>query len=153
MGRFSSSVAGTFVGKSHLVDPTLDSAADGRSHDPVGTGCGWLCGRPAEARAVLEELYRLYCYSGLRLHRRRGRQDAQDLTQDFFVHLLKKVLWPGLTRSGAGSAASCSARWTISWPIAVVIGCSNSPTRITPPLRVVRDRSVPVYLSTIALCQ
>ena len=46
----------------------------------------------AEARAALEELYRLYCYPVYAFIRRRGhgRQDAQDLTQDFFVHLLVK---------------------------------------------------------------
>jgi RNA polymerase sigma factor (sigma-70 family) len=45
-----------------------------------------------EARAALEELYRLYCYPVYAFIRRRGhsRQDAQDLTQDFFVHLLDK---------------------------------------------------------------
>jgi DNA-directed RNA polymerase specialized sigma24 family protein len=38
----------------------------------------------------LEELYRLYCDPVYAFIRRRGhgRQDAQDLTQDFFVHLL-----------------------------------------------------------------
>jgi DNA-directed RNA polymerase specialized sigma24 family protein len=46
----------------------------------------------AEARIALEELYRLYCYPVYAFIRRRGygRQDAQDLTQDFFVHLLAK---------------------------------------------------------------
>jgi RNA polymerase sigma factor (sigma-70 family) len=46
----------------------------------------------AEARAALEELYRLYCYPVYAFIRRRGhgRPDAQDLTQDFFVHLLEK---------------------------------------------------------------
>jgi DNA-directed RNA polymerase specialized sigma24 family protein len=46
----------------------------------------------AEARAALEEFYRLYCYPVYAFIRRRGydRQDAQDLTQDFFVHLLDK---------------------------------------------------------------
>jgi RNA polymerase sigma factor (sigma-70 family) len=46
----------------------------------------------AEARAALEELYRLYCYPVYAFIRRRGNahQDAQDLTQDFFVHLLAK---------------------------------------------------------------
>src|SRR5262249_57613655 len=46
----------------------------------------------AEARAAFEELYRLYCYPVYAFIRRSGygRQDAQDLTQDFFVHLLEK---------------------------------------------------------------
>jgi DNA-directed RNA polymerase specialized sigma24 family protein len=39
-----------------------------------------------------KKLYRLYCYPVYAFIRRRGygRQDAQDLTQDFFVHLLEK---------------------------------------------------------------
>ena len=46
----------------------------------------------AEVRTALEELYRVYCYPIYAFIRRRGygRQDAQDLTQDFFVHLLEK---------------------------------------------------------------
>ena len=45
-----------------------------------------------EARAALDVLYRTYCYPIYAFIRRRGydRQDAQDLTQDFFVHLLEK---------------------------------------------------------------
>jgi RNA polymerase sigma factor (sigma-70 family) len=45
-----------------------------------------------EARAALDELYRVYCYPVYAFIRRRsyGRQDAQDLTQDFFVYLLEK---------------------------------------------------------------
>src|ERR1700726_3563049 len=43
-------------------------------------------------RAAFEDLYRSYCYPVYSFIRRRGhaRQDAQDLTQDFFVHLLQK---------------------------------------------------------------
>jgi RNA polymerase sigma factor (sigma-70 family) len=57
----------------------------------VGTSGRRLSGA-AEARAALEELYRLYCYPVYAFIRRRGhdRQDAQDLTQDFFIHLLEK---------------------------------------------------------------
>jgi len=47
------------------------------------------------------------------------------LTQDFFVHLLEKGALGGSTRSVAGSAASCSARWTISWPM--------PPNALAPP--------------------
>ncbi len=45
-----------------------------------------------EAHAALDALYRTYCYPIYAFIRRRGydRQDAQDLTQDFFVHLLEK---------------------------------------------------------------
>ena len=40
----------------------------------------------------MEEVYRLYCYPVYAFIRRRGhaRSDAQDLTQDFFIHLLEK---------------------------------------------------------------
>jgi DNA-directed RNA polymerase specialized sigma24 family protein len=95
MGRFSLSTPGTFVGKSCLVDATLDSAAGGRPNFPT-TQWGLVVAASArgagEARAALEELYRLYCYPVYAFIRRRGhgRQDAQDLTQDFFVHLLEK---------------------------------------------------------------
>ena len=46
----------------------------------------------AEARTALEALYRTYCDPIYAFIRKRGygRQDAQDLTQDFFVHLLEK---------------------------------------------------------------
>ena len=46
----------------------------------------------AEARAALDGLYRAYCYPVYAFIRRRGygRPDAQDLTQDFFIHLLEK---------------------------------------------------------------
>ena len=45
-----------------------------------------------EARTAFEALYRTYCYPIYAFIRRRGyaRQDAQDLTQDFFVHLVEK---------------------------------------------------------------
>ena len=86
---------GNFVGKSRLVDATLDSTDGGRPKLPT-TQWGLLVAASAEdagkARAALEELYRLYCYPIYAFIRRRGhgRQDAQDLTQDFFVHLLEK---------------------------------------------------------------
>jgi RNA polymerase sigma factor (sigma-70 family) len=46
----------------------------------------------AEARTALEALYRTYYDPVYAFIRRRdyGRQDAQDLMQDFFVHLLEK---------------------------------------------------------------
>jgi DNA-directed RNA polymerase specialized sigma24 family protein len=77
------------------VDATLDSAAGGRPNFRT-TQWGLVIAASAEgaeeARAALEELYRLYCrpvYSFIRC-RGHNRQDAQDLTQDFFVHLLEK---------------------------------------------------------------
>jgi RNA polymerase sigma factor (sigma-70 family) len=77
------------------VDPTLDSAVGGR---PNFLTTQWelvvaaSTEGSAEANAALEELYRLYCYPVYAFIRRRGhgRQDAQDLTQDFFVHLVEK---------------------------------------------------------------
>lgn len=45
-----------------------------------------------DRRSALESLYRSYCSPVYFFIRRRGcnRQDAQDLTQDFFVHLVEK---------------------------------------------------------------
>ena len=73
----------------------FDSRAGGRSNF-LTTQWGLVSAASAEgaaeARAALEELYRLYCYPVYAFIRRRGhgRQDAQDLTQDFVVHLLEK---------------------------------------------------------------
>ena len=77
------------------MDTPLDSTAGGR---PIFHTTQWLivaaasAEGTAQARAALEELYRFYCYPVYAFIRRRGygRQDAQDLTQDFFVHLLEK---------------------------------------------------------------
>jgi DNA-directed RNA polymerase specialized sigma24 family protein len=83
------------VRKSRLVGATLDSTAGGRPKLPTtqwGLVVAASAEGAAEARAALEELYRLYCYPVYAFIRRRGhgRQDAQHLTQDFFVHLLEK---------------------------------------------------------------
>ena len=90
-----------FLAKSSLVDAALDSTAGGRPNF-LTTQWGLVAAASAEgaaeARAALDELYRLYCYPVYAFIRRRGygRQDAQDLTQDFFVHLLEKErLGPG----------------------------------------------------------
>jgi RNA polymerase sigma factor (sigma-70 family) len=88
-------VSQTFSAESRLVDARLDSTA-GRRPNFVTTRWGLVAAASAEgaaeSRAALEELYRLYCYPVYAFIRRRGhgRQDAQDLTQDFFVHLLEK---------------------------------------------------------------
>ena len=80
---------------SPLVDAALDSTAGGRPKF-LTTQWGLVAAASAEgtaeARAALDGLYRLYCYPVYAFIRRRGhgRQDAQDLTQDFFVHLLEK---------------------------------------------------------------
>jgi len=49
-------------------------------------------GADDQNRAAFEDLYRSYCYPVYAFIRRRGysRQDAQDLTHDFFIHLLEK---------------------------------------------------------------
>ena len=80
--------------ESRFVDASLDSKAGGRPNF-LTTQWGLVIAASAddaEARAALEELYRLYCYPVYAFIRRRGhgRQDAQDLTQDFFVHLLER---------------------------------------------------------------
>jgi DNA-directed RNA polymerase specialized sigma24 family protein len=77
------------------VDAPLDSTTGGR---PDFRTTQWKlvaalsADSAPEARAALEELYRLYSYPVYAFIRRRGhrRQDAQDLTQDFFVHLVEK---------------------------------------------------------------
>ena len=85
----------TLSGRIRLVGAPLDSTAGARSNF-LTTQWGLVTAASAEgaaeARAALEELYRLYCYPVYAFIRRRGygRQDAQDLTQDFFVHLLEK---------------------------------------------------------------
>ena len=72
----------------------LDSTAGGRPNF-LTTEWGLITASAegsAEARAALEGLYRAYCYPVYTFIRRRGhsRPDAQDLTQDFFIHLLEK---------------------------------------------------------------
>ena len=49
-------------------------------------------GEGEQSRHALEDLYRSYCYPVYSFVRRRGhrRQDAQDITHDFFVYLLEK---------------------------------------------------------------
>jgi RNA polymerase sigma factor (sigma-70 family) len=77
------------------VDAALDSTAAGRPNF-LTTQWGLVATASAEgaaeARAALDGLYRVYCYPVYAFIRRRGygREDAQDLTQDFFVHLLEK---------------------------------------------------------------
>jgi len=58
-------------------------------------------GEGEQSRNALEDLYHSYCYPVYSFIRRRGqsRQDAQDLTHDFFVHLLEK---DGFNRAAAG---------------------------------------------------
>ena len=77
------------------MDAALDSTAAGRPKF-LTTQWGLIAAASAEgtaeARAALGGLYRIYCYPVYAFIRRRGygREDAQDLTQDFFVHLLAK---------------------------------------------------------------
>jgi DNA-directed RNA polymerase specialized sigma24 family protein len=83
------------LAKSRLVEAPLDSTAGQRPNFRT-TQWGLVATASAEgvaeARVALEELYRLYCYPVYASIRPRGhgRHDAQDLTQDFFVHLLEK---------------------------------------------------------------
>jgi RNA polymerase sigma factor (sigma-70 family) len=58
-------------------------------------------GEGEQSRNALEDLYQSYCYPVYSFIRRRGhiRQDAQDLTHDFFVYLLEK---DGFNRAAAG---------------------------------------------------
>jgi RNA polymerase sigma factor (sigma-70 family) len=83
------------LAKSRLVEAPLDSTAGERPNFRTtqwGLVAAASAEGAAEARVALEELYRLYCYPVYAFIRRRGhgRHDAQDLTQDFFVHLLEK---------------------------------------------------------------
>ncbi len=84
-----------FPAKSGLLDALLDSTAGGRPKF-LTTQWGLLVAASsegaAEARAAMEEVYCLYCYPVYAFIRRRGhaRCDAQDLTPDFFIHLLEK---------------------------------------------------------------
>jgi DNA-directed RNA polymerase specialized sigma24 family protein len=77
------------------VSAALDSTVGGRPN-LLTTQWGLVAAASAEgtaeACAASEQLYRLYSYPLYAFIRRRGygRQDAQDLTQDFFVHLLDK---------------------------------------------------------------
>jgi RNA polymerase sigma factor (sigma-70 family) len=78
------------------VDAALDSTNGGEARLAT-TQWGLVAtaaeGGAAEAKAALGELYGVYCYPVYCFIRRRGyrREDAQDLTQDFFVHLLEKA--------------------------------------------------------------
>jgi RNA polymerase sigma factor (sigma-70 family) len=80
---------------SAVVDAALESTAVGRPNF-LTTQWGLVATASTqgttEARAALDGLYRVYCYPVYAFIRRRGydRQDAQDLTQDFFVYLLEK---------------------------------------------------------------
>jgi DNA-directed RNA polymerase specialized sigma24 family protein len=58
-------------------------------------------GEGEKSRDALENLYHSYCYPVYSFVRRRGytRQDAQDLTHDFFIYLLEK---DGFSRAAAG---------------------------------------------------
>jgi DNA-directed RNA polymerase specialized sigma24 family protein len=82
-------------GKEALVKAGLRSTGAGRPNF-VTTQWGLITNasaeNAAESRTALEALYRTYSYPIYAFVRRRGyaRQDAQDLTQDFFIHLLEK---------------------------------------------------------------
>jgi len=72
----------------------LSSTAGGNAHFET-TQWGLVAAASAgdeNGKIALESLYRSYCAPVYSFLRRRGfnRQDAQDLTQDFFLHLLEK---------------------------------------------------------------
>jgi DNA-directed RNA polymerase specialized sigma24 family protein len=77
----------------------LSSTAGGNAHFETTQ---WALVAAAAAgdqkgKVALESLYRSYCAPVYAFLRRRGfnRQDAQDLTQDFFLHLLEKETFDG----------------------------------------------------------
>ena len=80
-----------------MPDASLNSTAGGQAGF-VSTQWGLLLtaanrpGDDAAVRAAWEDLYRVYCYPVYAFIRRRQypRPAAQDLTQDFFVHLVEK---------------------------------------------------------------
>jgi hypothetical protein len=68
-------------------------------------------------QAALAELYRIYWYP-LYFHvRRRGHspEDSQDLTQNFFLHLLERRGLMQVDPQKADFAPSCSLRFRISF--------------------------------------
>ena len=81
----------------------LSSTAGGQlrfetTHWSVVSAAG---GEGEQSRNALEGLYHSYCYPVYSFIRRRGhnRQDAQDITHDFFIYLLEK---DGFNRAAAG---------------------------------------------------
>ncbi len=91
----SSPAPGSKLTDKHFVNAALDSSEGGPARFPTSQ---WslvaaASAQEPKAKAALEGLYCLYCYPVYAFIRRRGyaRQDAQDLTQYFFVHLLEKA--------------------------------------------------------------
>ncbi len=83
-----------------MENAALNSTAGGQPGF-ASTQWGWLIAAAAvdagedgeaAAQAAWRDLYRTYCYPVYAFIRRRGqpRAAAQDLTQDFFVHLIEK---------------------------------------------------------------
>jgi RNA polymerase sigma-70 factor (ECF subfamily) len=81
------------------VDAALNSTAGGQARfNTTNWGLVAVAANDQEAlnsqvvTKALEDLYRTYCYPVYAFIRRRGRtrEEAQDLTQDFFVHLLER---------------------------------------------------------------
>ena len=65
--------------RQHPLGPALEAGGGGGRRNRAGGGTSW------------EYLYRTYCYPVYAFIRRRGhpRAQAQDLTQDFFLHLVE----------------------------------------------------------------
>jgi RNA polymerase sigma factor (sigma-70 family) len=75
-----------------MADWLSSSAGGGLRFETTQWSLVAAAGADDENRAALHDLYRSYAQPIYAFIRRRGydRQDAQDLTQDFFLHLLEK---------------------------------------------------------------
>ena len=51
------------------------------------------------------------------LDRRIADPEAQDLTQEFMLHLLRESMFERADPLRAGFVRSCSAPWSTSWPM------------------------------------
>jgi DNA-directed RNA polymerase specialized sigma24 family protein len=75
-----------------MADWLSSSAGGGLRFETTQWSLVAAAGADEEKRPALQDLYRSYAQPIYAFIRRRGysRQDAQDLTQDFFLHLLEK---------------------------------------------------------------
>lgn len=75
-----------------MADWLSSSAGGGLRFETTQWSVVAAAGADEQSRSALQELYRSYSQPIYAFVRRRGysRQDAQDLTQDFFLHLLEK---------------------------------------------------------------
>ncbi|MBV8213798.1 MAG: sigma-70 family RNA polymerase sigma factor, partial [Verrucomicrobia bacterium] len=75
-----------------MADWLSSSAGGGLRFETTQWSLVVAAGADEENRGALQDLYRNYAQPVYAFIRRRGysRQDSQDLTQDFFLHLLEK---------------------------------------------------------------